>query len=735
MTVTKEEQDARNRWSQVHRARRDEEKTVGWRGRASVRAAEKRQEARLDAIEGDPLCAAPNQSSDLVVVCIQEEFPEADDGGHYEDVDASIRSVLAGTHENVQVVLISDEGDGLTPSVWDELSDGVLEDPRVVHVVFDGAPSAPNVRFAAVARLTSAPYIAFQGCRDLSEPTRLADQLAAIINTGADACFTGATERPAGGVTHAGTVAQPNLDGEVAPPGALFRVDAIRRLGGIHPEAGGIRMLTSAVALLGRVVTTRKPLYVRRGPEMLDRASEPVSELWTRAFVGAATSVATAVQALKSGLLRARDRTEPDEPWAPMHEIPRPVPTAKFVEMVLRSVFDDPDARREALAFLAELVELEPHRVLLASAPPEVAVVAAMYGGATGTRPVVLERTAELAADTRKALAKIGIEAHADVRYAEVKEFLVEPVGYVWHVVDAGALAKGGPLDYVYAAGPVGESRHGAMFALRDALRVGSRLHVAQDAEREKTVDIWAAHQHLAVRDIGEHGMIAQLIEDPDSAAKVAVTILTGSRPKLLHRTLKSLAEHDPRLVEEGTVLLLVNGADEDSVKVVEKFSWVDRVETTDEILPVGPAVTQLLGMVPDECEFVLHLEDDWECQAEGWRARALAILRMDNAVGQVVLGSSEVGEPTLNPISGRRIKWERKRSPRGFRYRLAEAAWSFHPAFVRRDTALALLPVQAELDAMQTFHALGPFNIARFFDSPFRHIGGDDSLRAKLGR
>ena len=721
MTDLTKDEHARNRQTEQHKDRRAAKRAKkGWKGRRDSPGDD--GESRLGRIEGRTLAPAFTLSTDLVAVCVLVT----------EDVDpalfsASVRGLLDGQHKNVQVIVVI-HGE---PEGWLDATVEVLADDRVLRIKLD-PDGEPNSAYAAAARLTRAPFIAFQGAHDESLPGRLADQLDAILRTGADACFTAARDLGARTLHHAGLDATVGF-GELAPNTGLFRTDVVKVLGGIHPAAGGLRLLTSLVALLGRVATTKGALYVRNGDHLADEPGESTTELYETVFAAAGTSVGTAVQTAKAATLRARDRSISETPWHALGlgSWRGDLPSTRFVEAVLRLEFpDDRTARHEALDLLLDLATRKPDSVLVAAHSAAV-LVAAIYGDASRSLVVGLEESAERAAQTRKLLDRLGL-TDAQVRYAKLREQLVEPVGYVWHDFDPTE-DFGSRLDYVYLDSSRCAPRHGALFHLSSVVGEGSRFRLTQGADLHRTLELWREHRHVGTTDLT--GTVdVELVRDPESAEGIVVTVLTGSRPKLLLRTLKALARYDAQLVEQARVIVLVNGGDEASCDVAARFDWVDLVEKTPEVLEVSGAASLLMGLVDDGAEFVLHLEDDWECKGDGWRQRAVSLLRGDPGVAQVLVSTPHEGAPSINPVSGRRVSWEDARSPRGFRYRVGAAAYTLRPSLVRRTLAAELWPSTSEKEAMERFHKAGG-TVARLHDAPFHHIGGDDSLRKKLGR
>lgn len=222
----------------------------------------------------------------------------------------------------------------------------------------------------------------------------------------------------------------------------------------------------------------------------------------------------------------------------------------------------------------------------------------------------------------------------------------------------------------------------------------------------------------------------------------LCVTVLTGHRPRLLQRTLGALVRQVPSLLEEAHVLVMVNGPDDATMSAVNAVEHIDDIHVHDasSVLPIGSAVSQLMRRVPADVRYVLHLEDDWECNAADWLDRAKWLLDNDARVGQIRLRrhvSASVPSQAVSRyhlVTGRIIKWTDRRAPEGWPYRTGNGHFTFNPSLVRRDLLGVLYPCEGERDAAAKFHGTGLLS-AQLVPGAFRHIGGEDSLRERLGR
>lgn len=223
-----------------------------------------------------------------------------------------------------------------------------------------------------------------------------------------------------------------------------------------------------------------------------------------------------------------------------------------------------------------------------------------------------------------------------------------------------------------------------------------------------------------------------------EAADAVALTLLSGRRLSLLRRTLASLPEP---LLERAWVALLVNGDDPETEAFARTLRFVDRllVEPGD-VLPIGPALSRLVREIPASRRFHLHLEDDWECRADGggWLGEAEAILDAEPSIGQVRLRHAKQRVRTRHMVTAKPIAWE-KRTLTGVRCRVAPAHFTFNPSLVRTRDLPRIFPCTDEYHAQRRFHgprlALRRPRVAQLVPGVFHHIGEGRSLRMALGR
>lgn len=737
------EQEARNRWAQFHKAKTN--------GKVARRPGTPGFPL-YTGIAGDPLVGEMDLSSDLVCVCLVV------DGDDHEGVAVAVERTLHGSHQNLQVVLVAAQ----TSSVFERLRQDaawakdprvhMLEAPRVNEAGEEPLPTASaNALRADVAAYTCAPYIAFLGTADLPHPERITQQLRALLETGADVCFSAAQVMGAGTmtITPAGMEATEHL-GEIAPCVGMYRTSALAELGGIHPNPGGLRLATIAMALLGRVVVTRIALYTRVSEDLVDVPSEEVEQVYETAFQARSISRGTAIQKMRGAILRARHARRPSPTHAAAYAVlsrvaqavEPPSPSMIQVHALLRAIpaelAEKGDWQVGARCWQEALASAKPiHTLITRSCPATVIAAAQAIRDPNERRFVtVLESDIARASALRGFLARIGLSSVVTVRTSPLREFPDAVCGYLWYEVEPESLVDRVAPSFVYLDGPEdSRSRHGALVRLQPVLRGRGEVWITPRPAREQEADLAIWRRRMPLEQLASVGGFQRLrlIDDPDAATNIIVTILTGARPALLKKTLASLAAKDRLLVDQAKVVVFVNGGDEASMKVAATFGFVDEIVTTAELLPVVDAMNVLMQIDFGTARFVLHLEDDWECREDGWRGQAVRILDENPRIGQVYLHSIPQSHAEVNHVSGRRITWKGARARDGFAYLRAPAAFTSGPSLVRRELVENLWPAKTGMQVLERFNANG-YECAALRGS-FVHIGDGQSLKKTMGR
>ncbi len=362
------------------------------------------------------------------------------------------------------------------------------------------------------------------------------------------------------------------------------------------------------------------------------------------------------------------------------------------------------------------------------------AVAVARYGG----RVVSLEHDPKHAERTTAMLRSAGVDDVAEVVVAPLVDashacgtgpwYSGQPAGtFDFIVVDGPPLGAGGRIAVLPAV--AGHRRRNWELWLFDANRPDERQCLEAWADRfrfDVSIEQIDSTGVAVLRNRSRAGASAPVAE------RLGISLLTGGRPDVLERTIKSLEGRWPEQVQAAHVVALVNGPDELSRCVLEQAEWIDRILTYEnEPLTIGMATSVVVAAVaghPD-VEHLLHLEDDWEtCTVDDEALiRAVAFLR-DPGVGQVRLRHRS--EPCLDHhmISGRTIDWNQRDD-----HRRGAAHFTFNPSLVTRQVAERVYPAVDERDAQQRFVAAG-LDVVQLEPGAFCHIG-HHSRRLQLGR
>lgn len=212
----------------------------------------------------------------------------------------------------------------------------------------------------------------------------------------------------------------------------------------------------------------------------------------------------------------------------------------------------------------------------------------------------------------------------------------------------------------------------------------------------------------------------------------LVLTILTGARPALLERTLASVEEHLPALLDEAEVHVLVNGGDQPTCQVVERHrrpGW-NVTSTPGPIASIGQATSWCAARaVASDLPFWLHLEDDWEAHPGTLDlARELLTTRPD--VSQVRLRQAGERWARSNLVTHRQLAWT---NLDGYRFS-KDCHLTQTPFLMRAPDAKDAYPASGEPEAMRHWRDNGHRGIAQLVPGIFTHLGGNDSLKRRLG-
>lgn len=208
----------------------------------------------------------------------------------------------------------------------------------------------------------------------------------------------------------------------------------------------------------------------------------------------------------------------------------------------------------------------------------------------------------------------------------------------------------------------------------------------------------------------------------------MVITILTGRRPKLLNKTIGSLQEKVPGLLDSNYVIMFNNACDKKTVDLIEKFDFVDKLIERKRTVSIGRAMSMLAKEVKKTDEYIwFHLEDDWECMNGGWLDKATELI-LNPEISQVRLRLDN--EPALRThmITGEPIRWQYKLG-----HKIANKAhFTQNPNLIRVEDVDNIFPATGERVAQKNWMNNGMKKVAQMIPGSFKHIGDKDSLRAK---
>lgn len=199
----------------------------------------------------------------------------------------------------------------------------------------------------------------------------------------------------------------------------------------------------------------------------------------------------------------------------------------------------------------------------------------------------------------------------------------------------------------------------------------------------------------------------------------VFVTILTGSRPELLQKTLTNLPSF---LFKEMYVLL--NGNDKNSKFILQTYNI--EYDFTPEIMHIGSAISFLADeALTSGKTYWLHIEDDWKFnESVDWLKRAKQML---NKSYQVRLRHQTEKVLNTHMITGQVIEWQDL--PFGF---LGKAHFTFNPFLMKTKDIPFVFPCKGERDAQKNALANSKLIVTQLKPGNFIHIGEENSLRLK---
>lgn len=400
----------------------------------------------------------------------------------------------------------------------------------------------------------------------------------------------------------------------------------------------------------------------------------------------------------------------------------------------------------ETLQALASHLEEHRPRHVLEVGSGSSTVVLARYAEAHAAQVTVLEHDPTYAGRTDALLRRYGLREVVDLHCAPLRPFYTGSEQFLWYDIDLAAELDA-PVDFALIDGPpLRHGREAVIFALARHLADGWTAWLDDGFRTHEVACLhrWAAHCQIAAERRAFDGKGLWIIRDAadgrpavdvSQAARVACTILTGQRPRLLRATVESLQHHAPGFLDAATVVVLVNGPDAETRAHVRGLSFVDQcLEHDGPVLSIGTATSRLMEAaraLPSSVDRVLHLEDDWYAGTfdAAWLSRALSLLDTRPGVGQVRLRDDRDAVLPRHMVTGTQIQWAHLDGDR-----IAQSAhFTFNPSLIRRTHLDALYPCADEADAQRRFLRLGLATV-QLVPGVFTHLGdADASLRQRM--
>ncbi|MCB9636596.1 MAG: glycosyltransferase family 2 protein [Sandaracinus sp.] len=207
--------------------------------------------------------------------CCSVVVPAHDAG---DTLDVSLRSLLAQTHRNLEIIVVDDGSSDGTRRVALDLA---RRDPRIRVIASDVAHGAATARNVGLAMATG-DFLTFQDADDHSHPRRIALQLRALEapDVVASTCLHRRVLPNGEPITINGRRVRPTRVGLLFPRAVFERVGFLRPL-----RTGEDSELYQRLSLLGRITTVRRVLYLARfSPDSLLFSNSTLTRAGVRRF-------------------------------------------------------------------------------------------------------------------------------------------------------------------------------------------------------------------------------------------------------------------------------------------------------------------------------------------------------------------------------------------------------------------------------------------------------------------
>lgn len=205
---------------------------------------------------------------------------------------------------------------------------------------------------------------------------------------------------------------------------------------------------------------------------------------------------------------------------------------------------------------------------------------------------------------------------------------------------------------------------------------------------------------------------------------KIALTVLSWNRAGFLRKTLDSLLLHNADAVKEMRCIVLDNGSLDESRDFLNSLDMWDEKIYLEENIGFGAGTTQLLeSFLKTDCDYLLHLENDWECLRGGWIEESIDFLDSLDDVGFVRLSGRHVPYLNHNSVSKERLQWTEEIVFGDNFYKISNGHYTTNPALLKRSAVEKIVPMVDELEGQGKYFKTGLRIGAMVRNQAFMHI------------
>jgi glycosyltransferase involved in cell wall biosynthesis len=630
-----------------------------------------------------------------------------------DTVRRAVDSLLGQTITAMKVVVVNDGGPSM---VWEPLKD--IDDPRLVRVDLPSNKGRYHADHVVLTKHCKSEWFAICDADDYVEPDWLEVLLA---ETPADVVLADhwvhPLKNPKVELSAVQTMNQAKTFEWRAHMAGLYRASWAREhhITNPHVRVGWDNVMTSIPFLLGDTKICRTPKYhrVRRAGSLTTDKATGVGSPYRRALV---PQLKAAWRQIATGQLSVEQ----------VVESMRPVESSMAHMVADKSFGNAWVLPKTTVAELdSRLWQLQPRTVLECGSGASTLVLA-RYAQRTGAKVVSLEHKGEFYQRTLTNLRKEGLRESVDLRMCKL-----DGGSSPWYVTDLPD-----NIDFVLIDGPpTGEGGRAATFPNIYPHLANDWEVWLDDGDREEEKEMarsWVSEFGVKSRyHRFPHGMLElrpKAFGRPSKidASDLVISVLCGMRATLIEDTLESFPK---QLLRDAHVMLIHNGADEATGKVVERFSSsIDHLIVNEELLSIGDNC-QIAAEYAQKSGFKywFHLEDDWAYDTfdHGWLDTAKEALE-DPEIAQVRL--RHVGQTVLtrHMVDNKRIVWTPHR-----RWLTAEAHLTTNPSLVRTSDSAKMWPAEGEKAMQKKALRAGMSKVAQLYPGAFHHTGDGQSLRA----